>query len=77
MQMGTIIGDIPYHVYYVIYSADVPDYSWYQSLIDQFVLPSFEIRINSTNRLAATENFEVPAEQELWLNNRVIKQVSV
>jgi hypothetical protein len=31
--------------------------------------PSFEIHINSTNRLAATENFEVPAEQELWLNS--------
>lgn len=69
MQMGTIIGDIPYHAYYVIYSADLPDYSWYQQLIDQFVLPSFEIHINGTNRLAATENFEVPAEQELWLNS--------
>jgi hypothetical protein len=70
-QMGTIIEDpIPFpHAYYVIYSADVPDYSWYQLLIDLFVLPSLEIHINSTNGLAATENFELPAEEELWLNS--------
>jgi hypothetical protein len=66
-KMGTIIEDNPYHAYYVIYSADVPDYSGYQELIDLFVLPSFEIHINSTNRLAATEN--LPAEEELWLNS--------
>ena len=57
------------HCLYVIYSADVPEYSGYQELIDLFVLPSFEIHINSANRLAATENFELPAEEELWLNS--------
>jgi hypothetical protein len=67
--MGTIIEDNPYHAYYIIYSADVPDYSRYQELIDLFILPSFEIHINGTNRLAAIENFEEPAEGELWLNS--------
>jgi hypothetical protein len=69
MQTGTVIEDNPYHAYYVIYSADVPDYSWYQLLIDQFVLPSFEIHINGTNRPAATEIFELPVEEELRLNS--------
>ena len=69
-QMGTIIEDNPYlYAYYVIYSSDVPDYSEYQPLIDLFVLPSFEIHINATNELAAAENFELPVEEELWLNS--------
>lgn len=68
-QMGTIIEDDPYHAYYVIYSADVLDYSSYQWLIDGFVLPSFEIHINRSNGLAVTENFELPVEEELWLNS--------
>jgi hypothetical protein len=63
------IEDNPYHAYYVIYSSDVPDYSRYQPLIDLFVLPSFEIHINAINRLAAAENFELPVEEELWLNS--------
>ncbi|HZD36638.1 MAG TPA: hypothetical protein VE130_15650 [Nitrososphaeraceae archaeon] len=70
-QVGTIIEDDPYHAYYAIYSAAVPDYSEYQWLIDGLVLPSLEIHINRNNSLAATENLEspIPAEQELWLNS--------
>jgi hypothetical protein len=37
--------------------------------MDLFVLPSFEIHINTTNKLAAAENFELPVEDELWLNS--------
>jgi hypothetical protein len=69
-QMGTVIEDNPFpHAYYFIYSAELPDYSSYQWLIDLFVLPSLEIHINSTNGFAATENFELPVEEELWLNS--------
>jgi hypothetical protein len=70
MQMGTIIEANPFpHAYYVIYSSDVPDYSRYQPIIDLFVVPSLEIHINATNELTAAENFELPVEEELWLNS--------
>lgn len=47
-EIGTIIGETDM-LYYVTYSADIPDYSLYETIVDNYFLPSLELHIKGFN----------------------------
>lgn len=68
-EIGTIISGTDM-VYYVTYSADIPDYSLYESNVEYDFLPSLEIHIKGMN--ATAQPFKPDSDME---NDRVMQEL--